>query len=52
MAIEIKSIPTLKGDKAVKFTEKIQKESSDKWTVKKSHFLRKATKDILEKARI
>jgi hypothetical protein len=51
MAIEIKSIPTLEGDKALLFIEKLEKESKKKITSKEVDRIKVSAQKILEKAK-
>jgi hypothetical protein len=51
MAIEIKSIPTLEGDKASLFIKKIEKERKLKVSPKEVSRIKTAAQKILEKAK-
>ena len=52
MAIEIKSIPTLEGEKASVFIKKIEKESTNKISKDKVEKMKKAAQKILEQAKV
>lgn len=52
MAIEIKSIPTLEGDKAAHFLKRIERERKKKVPAQEVARIRKAAQEILRKAKI
>ncbi len=52
MAIEIKSIPTLEGDKASRFIRTMERESKKKVPAKEAARIRKSAQEILRKAKI
>jgi len=52
MAIEIKSIPTLEGEKASFFIKKVERESKNKISSTEVLKMRQAAQKILRKAKI